>query len=262
MSIGKTITALPTWALFILIVIVGILAANVGAWAEHLKLIEGIQEQEASVSTAVSAMLGLLAFLLGFTFSLTEKRFGDRKQLVIRQANAIITCYLRTSLIPEREKREIQKYLHEYVFILLHCHDKASFESAFDRLEELHALIWQQTALLVQRDMDSELRTFFSASVNQVIELFSERKTVAMIFRIPDTIWTTLLLLFMLSMFTMGFQSGNHGMMRVFEPPLIGAAFAWVFVMIADMDNLDNRRFKVSQQPLKDVQQIMQKEIS
>ena len=46
------------------------------------------------------ALLGLLALLLGFTISMSLNRFEDRRQLVVHEANAIGTTYLRSGLLP------------------------------------------------------------------------------------------------------------------------------------------------------------------
>ena len=49
----------------------------------------------------VSAVLGLLALLMGFTFSLAVDRFEIRRSLVLAEANAIGTSYLQAQLLEE-----------------------------------------------------------------------------------------------------------------------------------------------------------------
>jgi len=46
--------------------------------------------------------LGLLALLLGFTFSMSMQRYDDRSQAVIEEANAIGTAVLRVQLLPAK----------------------------------------------------------------------------------------------------------------------------------------------------------------
>src|SRR5882672_2785165 len=41
------------------------------------------------------AMLGLLALLLGFTFAMAVSRYDEKRELVLQEANAIGTTYLR-----------------------------------------------------------------------------------------------------------------------------------------------------------------------
>ncbi|MBK0404692.1 hypothetical protein I5M27_16985 [Adhaeribacter sp. BT258] len=262
MDIAHIITSLHPIILFGLVIVFCILCAEGGAIVAQFRVKKGIKEPDAPLGTAVGAMLGLLAFMLGFNFSITASRFADRKELTIRQANAIGTCYLRTSTIPEKQKQEIRKYFRQYVDILLgKGYDETRIEEAVKKLDKLHIQIWRQTASLVQENMDSELRSLFTASVNSVIDIAGERKTVALVFRIPSMLWTSLFLLAGLSMFSIGYQTGTFGHRRILDLPLLAAAFALVIVMIANMDSVAEHRFKVSLKPFSDLEEMMQEEI-
>jgi hypothetical protein len=52
--------------------------------------------------------MGLLAFILAFTFSFTSSRLDIRKQLVLEEANAVGTAYLRAGALtpPPQGKRQ------------------------------------------------------------------------------------------------------------------------------------------------------------
>jgi hypothetical protein len=262
MDFAEFITSTNPWILFGLVVVFCVLCAEAGSLVAHFRIRKGIKEPEAAVGTAVGAMLGLLAFMLGFNFSITASRFADRKELTIKQANAIGTCYLRTSTVPEKQKQEIRKYFHEYVAILLwKIYPEEELDKAIKRLDKLHILIWRQTASLVQEDMDSELRSLFTASVNSVIDLAGERKTVALVFRIPNMLWTSLFLLSGISMFSIGYQTRTLGKRRILDLPLLAAAFALVIMLIANMDSSAAHRFKISTKPFSDLEQMMQEDI-
>lgn len=64
-------------------------------------------------------MLGLLALLLGFTFAMAMSRFEVRKQLVLDEANAIGTTFLRAQLLPPPARQEISDLLRQYVEVRL-----------------------------------------------------------------------------------------------------------------------------------------------
>ena len=51
---------------------------------------------KAQTSVVEGSLLGVLALLMGFTMSMAVSRFELRKQLVLQEANAIGTAYLRT----------------------------------------------------------------------------------------------------------------------------------------------------------------------
>ena len=261
MDIAAIVTSLDPWILFFLIVIICVVFAELGSLVAHRRAKTGVKEPDAAIGTAVGGMMALLAFMLGLTFSITASRFADRKELVITQANAIGTCYLRTSFIPENQKQEIRKLFREYVAILTSDQTEVDVDKAVTRLEKIHLFIWKQTASLKQENMDSEIRTLFVSSVNKVIDIAEERKTVALVFRIPSVFWISLFILTALCMFSIGYQIGTQGTRRILDLPLLAAAFSVVFVMIAAMDSSGPKRFKVSQKPLLDVQQMMKEDI-
>ncbi|ANE53172.1 hypothetical protein [Flavisolibacter tropicus] len=262
MDVATYITTLPSLVLFLLTVAIGELAAEAGHWVAKRKTKDATNEGAPSLGSLVGAMLGLLAFMLGFTFSITSSRFANRKELMVAQSNALGTCYLRTSFLPEKQKEETRKLLREYVDILVKMKNHKDVMQGVVRLDELHLLIWNQAASLAREDMDSELRMLYVTSLNEVIDIFGERKTVVLVFRIPSVLWTSLFLLYSISMFVVGYETGSFRIRRVMATPLMVSAFALIVTLIANMDSTKSeQRFRVSQQPLIELQQMMQQNI-
>src|SRR5689334_16514906 len=88
---------------------------RLGAW-RHARIAE---EKESPVGAMVGSILGLLAFFLGFTFSMAASRFDQRRLIVVDEANAIGTTYLRARLLPEPHRGQVQALLREYVEVRL-----------------------------------------------------------------------------------------------------------------------------------------------
>jgi hypothetical protein len=255
------ITSLPSLVLFIIIFVTGLLAARVGAWAASRREQKGIKEP--SVGPLIGSLLGLLAFMLGFTFSFTASRYSERKHLVVEQANAIGASYLRTSLIPYRQKNVTQKLYSSYVNLLLESTNTHAIDKNMAQLESLQSQIWDVAASLKDEKMDFSLRTLYITSVNQVIDIFAERKTVVLVFKIPGAIWVALILLFVLGMFVVGSEIGSGKMRRSLNVPIMTAAFALIVTLIAAMDASHKAgQFTVSQQPLIDVQKMINESAS
>src|SRR5216684_3550 len=84
---------------------------------------------KAHVGALQCALLGLLALLLGFTFAMAVSRFDTRKELVLSEANAIGTTYLRARLLEEPYRQELMGLLHAYVDARL-----AFYEAGVDRV--------------------------------------------------------------------------------------------------------------------------------
>ena len=189
-DIGGLFSSLNPWVLFAAIVVCYMVVMLLGGYLGRVRMIAGIKEPETSMETAVAAVLGLLAFILGFTFSITWNKFANRNGLVIEHAKAISICYLRASLIPEKQKLEIRKILHEYMQVLLHIEDK-NIERSLLLIDHLHIALWRETVSLAKEDMDGELRSIFIGSVNDLMSLSMERKTIALFIRVPNAIWRT-----------------------------------------------------------------------
>lgn len=63
----------------------------------------------------VGATMGLLAFMLAFTFNGAAGRHSARKALVIQEANAIYATWLRAGFMPEPSRVDIRGLLRDYV---------------------------------------------------------------------------------------------------------------------------------------------------
>jgi predicted nucleic acid-binding protein len=259
-DIGTFFSSMKSAVLFVVIVSIYMLIILLGAYIGQVRLHNGVKESQASIDTAVAAVLGLLAFLLGFTFSFAWTRFANRNRLVIEHAEAISICYLRASLIPEKQQQEARRLLKEYTSIIQNIQTTSELDHSLAKITKIHALLWIQTTELVNEEMDSELRSLFIASVNDLITLAAKRKVVALFIRLPNAIWITLFCLATLGLLAFGYQAGMSGVSRSFQLLLLPVAFGLVIVLIADLNSQEAKRhFKVTQHPIKEVLEIIEK---
>jgi len=95
---------LPLTVIALAILAALVVAATIG-YRGHVWLLQRAGESESeSHDYLLSAVLGLLALLLGFTFSLALNRHEDRRNLVVQEANAIATAWLRTQILEPPNK--------------------------------------------------------------------------------------------------------------------------------------------------------------
>src|SRR6185436_12430539 len=73
---------------------------------------EGVREGAGAVEGAVFGLLGLL---LAFTFSGAASRFDERRHLIVEEANAIGTAYLRLDLLPAEEQPPLRDLFRSYL---------------------------------------------------------------------------------------------------------------------------------------------------
>src|SRR5262245_21672162 len=143
------------------------------------------REQEVVVRSMVGTMLGLLTFLLAFTFWLAATHFDAARQAFLNEANAIRTAYLRADLLPDPQRTEIRNLLREYVDVRLEGARSGKVEEAIARSEELHGRLWSQAIAAREKASSPILTGYFIQSLNDVIALHTRRLTVGREFRIP-----------------------------------------------------------------------------
>jgi hypothetical protein len=94
-----------------------IIAVEFGYWIGLKTKVEMTQPMKDQISTIQTAILTIFTFLLGFTFAMSLSRFDNRKQMVVKESNAIGTAVLRSQLLPENQRAKIYELFIEYVNI-------------------------------------------------------------------------------------------------------------------------------------------------
>lgn len=250
--------ATPIWLLFLLIMGLCLASVRTGvflaAWA--LSRTEE-REPDAPLAAIVGSLLGLLGFLLAFTYGIAAARFDARRQLVLSEANALSTVFLRAEMLPSERGARVRQLLREYA--------AARANASADRIaivlqesEAIHRQLWEEAKAVVHEDMDDEVRQLFIASLNELIDLHQSRKTTGLIYRVPPSIWIAVFALTALSMVTVGYQIGMSGRRGMRGATVLAAAFALVMSVVADIDRPGMGLLRVSQQPIKDTLQFME----
>ena len=70
---------------------------------------------EAGVGVVEGAVFALLGLLIAFTFSGAATRFEDRRALIVDEANAVGTAYLRIALLPTAAQGEMRDRFRRYL---------------------------------------------------------------------------------------------------------------------------------------------------
>src|SRR4051794_4801383 len=143
-------------------------------------------EKEAPIAAMAAATVGLLAFLLAFTFGIAEDAYHARKVSVVQEASAIRLAYLLSNVAPAAQRTEIQTVLRQYVDERLRWAGSqpdpvgASADELLDRLGKAAVVVAEQSP----GDVD-----VFLGYVGQVVELRHERELLREQSRIPRVFW-------------------------------------------------------------------------
>src|SRR5262245_43688418 len=101
-----------------ILIVVGLLAGGLAASEIGYRLgvaytprYEAFGRQFEVIRTATFA---LSAFLIAFAFSGAGTRFVERLDIIVEEANALGTAWLRADLLPEPQRSELKATLKEY----------------------------------------------------------------------------------------------------------------------------------------------------
>jgi hypothetical protein len=133
-------------------------------------------EMTSQVGPLQGAILGLLGLLLAFSFAAAGARFLERQDLILQEANAIGTAYLRADLLDEPYRSELRAALKRYADhrIDVGRRLRSSLTSAdLAEAEQLHAGIWKAARDGVAARPAAMLTVL--APVNEVIDLHATR---------------------------------------------------------------------------------------
>jgi hypothetical protein len=117
---------------------------RVGAW-QMKRVGAGAHEGTGSLAGSVFALLGLL---VAFTFAGAGSRFDARRQLVVQEANAIGTAYLRLDLLPAAARPALQDRFRRYLDSRLEAY------RLIPDYDAAHGALWRSAAL--QREIWAE----------------------------------------------------------------------------------------------------------
>ena len=245
---------LPMWAIYILTVIILYLAAEAGFRSgKHIQK-RWPDKSEAGVGVMVGAALALLGFLLAFVTSIAIGNFNHRRQLVVSEANAIGTTYLRAGYLADPYGVESRKLLREYVNLRVKALDSAATASAIARSEQIHDELWLLAEDVARVNSGPTIALYLSA-LNQVIDLHTERISAELGFRVPPIMVLGLYLVAVMTMLLTGvFDSyrEKHNLIALFMMVFIVSV---LFLVIVDMDRSNVGLLQIPQKALIALQQ-------
>jgi len=258
MRYAGSLDFLPLWVLFLLTVAGVLLCIEAGYRLARHRAASDDHEKESSAGAMANASLGLLAFLLAFTFGFAANRVEARRNLMLDEVNAIGTTWLRTATLPEAERAQPRALLREYVDTRLAAARSPDVEVEIRRSVELQTRLWEHAAALAVRQPTSIVVGLYLQTLNETIDLHTKRVTETLRLRVPGVVWTVLYLVTALSMAEMGYHMGLGGIRRPLSTPALAITFASVVLLIADLDRPQSGWIRGSQEPMLELRQSME----
>ena len=196
---------------------------------------EGARAGLGSVDGAVFALLGLM---IAFTFSGAASRLDIRRQLIVQEANAIGTAYLRLDLLPSSAqpglREEFRRYVDARLAIYSKLPDIAAAKAELARSTTLQNEIWAQ-AVGASREAGPQATMLLLPALNEMIDITTTR-TVAFYTHPPVIIFAMLAILALACSLLAGYGMAG-GKLRSWAHMLgFSAILTLTFYVILDLE--------------------------
>ena len=186
-----------------------------------------------------TALLGLLALLLGFNFAMATSRFEARKTLIQDEVTVIGSTYLRAKLLPSDLRGKMSAMLRDYVSARIEFMragtDEKLLKAASESSRTIEDQLWNLAAA-------AEAQGEATAAMNLVIQSLTdvynvnEKRRAEQDDHVPATVIN---LLFVVAIGALGFIAYSYGLghrRRHGSTAIFAILIAMVFTITLDLD--------------------------
>jgi len=163
-----------------------------------------------AIEAAVFALLGLL---LGFSLAGGTSRLDSRRQLIIQEANAIGTAYLRLDTLAVGDQPAMRRFFRDYLDARLRVYQKLPDLRAADQelagAAKIQQSIWSQAIIAVRADPTQTAAKLLLPALNEMIDVTTSR-TVALYTHLPLLILALLISVALLSGLLAGYAMAKR----------------------------------------------------
>lgn len=184
------------------------LAIEAGRSVSRRALADSESERQG-LGALEGAVFGLLGLMIAFTFSGAMQRFETRRTLVLTEANAIGTAWMRLDLVPEPRRGELHALFRSYldarveIYGLLAAADVDAARAALARSTEVQREIWSSVMAACDEHQESRLAMLVVPPINEMFDITTIR-TAALSHHAPVLIHALLFVLALGSSFLAG----------------------------------------------------------
>jgi hypothetical protein len=240
---------LPLWGVFLIAIVLSLACVEIGFRLQRYS--KNALDSDTVTGSMTGSTLGLLAFMLAFTFSVASSRYDARRLLVVKEANVIGTAYLRIDLLEQPLRQRFKDIFREYVDVRINgATNMETLIPSLKKADELQNKLWAQTAAIGQAHPNYPIYGLFISSVNEVIDVAGERLAAFECSRVPSSVWIALFSVSALGMLGSGYYSGLSGKRNFSETLIMIVAFSTVVLVVVDLDRPFEGSIRTPQQPM------------
>lgn len=213
---------------------------------------------KSHVNAIQASLLGVLALLLGFTFSLALQRYDSRSEAVVDEANAIGTTYLRAQLLPASIRSEVQALLRNYLDVRIQegtvpLSNQAERQALLMNASQDQDALWQYALQAAEEDKSPVTSGLFIQSLNELIDSYG-RRNAALERHVPEVVLFLLFGTFIMTWGIVGYASGVAGHRVSFAAYIMLVLIVLLIFIIIDLDRPRRGLIEINQASLTQLQ--------
>lgn len=205
-------------------------------------------EDKKTSNNFTTNIFALMAFIMGFSFSMAVARFEARKLLVVEEANAIGTAYLQSKIVAFKNPQKIKNLFITYVDKRIEAYKSVDPRPILKELDVLENDIWTEI-ITVTGTARGPIEGNFVKSVNELFDTANARK-LAHLNLLPSAFYFLILLLATVSMWIVNFDNGLDKNSDHWKIGLFIFLFGIIFAFIFDLDHSRSGIIQVGQNAL------------
>lgn len=256
--------SIPLIIIFAAAVASQILFIELGYRMALIKKSKANKSQMAQVRAIMGASLGLLAFMLAFSFNTAQQHFEERSKAYMLEVSAIDSAFRGADLIAHDERQEAKILLTEFAKLrvktkeVVRDNDLATMVEMIRESERMHDRLWAIAERSMEGAGDGEDTGIFAQAILTMIDAHDARLQTIFFNRVSPIIWFTLYGMALMSMAIMGYQAGLTGTRSSFATWTLAITFAFVMALITDLDRPRMTLFKENQNLMIEMQNRME----
>lgn len=198
----------PLWVVGVVLMTALMLAHEFGLrLARRARLAKEADDEERGY--VISSALALLGLLTAFTFSAAQDRWRVRQDLVVAEANAIGTTYLRFQLLDAPYRETLSRDMLLYTEARVAADHRQAGAADARRTDALQAQIWRDLTPAVRTNRVPTLNPSILQTVNETFDLAASRRAADEV-RVPISVVRVLAVSALVSAAIVGFTSGGR----------------------------------------------------
>ncbi len=182
-----------------------------------------------------AGLLTLASFVLGLSFAQASARFDSRRALIVKEANAIGTTWLRAGQLDGDAARRFRQILTDYTATRLNAYETpgaapALYRQAIARSDRDQVLMWSIASSALNEHKSNLGLSLLMQTLNDTIDVSAETLEAATT-HVPTAIVLLALALVALGTLTTGLRFARDNS----RPLLLSAIYVLAYVIVIEM---------------------------